>query len=492
MSEVSGYISRFLEIAPIQRQSLISLGSTVALTAIGFLSTIVFAHILGPAVLGEYFLFLAYFGILYLIGDGGFGGAAVKRISEDREQNAFFSAFVVLRILLVVISISALLLIACFYQNIVSSGIFFWLLLAIIVSLFSGCTATAVYGMGNVGVYQISMFLNTFVKIIIQVFAVLLGFALNGLVGGFVLGLIAEGLVNYRYMNLTLSRFRWDHLKNIFSFSFWIFLSSSGSLVFCYADTILIGYFMETANVGIYRTAFQLTSISTFTTLAFYTVLYPKISQWEIKGDLTSIENTLSRAVTYSLFLAIPVCIGGWILGERLLYFLYGASFTQGTTALAILLVVQIANVFMYLGTMCLNSLNHPKDAFIVTAIASIINIILDILLIPVLGISGAAIATLIAMSLNGFMAFFYLSKMITIKFEIQPIESIIFSSAVMGVLVALIVLMIPLTHVVLVLGTVLIGGIAYFGILIKTDAGIHDDIKGLVMKIGAPWPGWL
>ncbi len=489
---VSGYISRFMEITPIQRQSLISLGSTVALTAIGFLSTIVFAHILGPAVLGDYFIFLAYFGILYLIGDGGFGGAAVKRISEDREQNAFFSAFVALRILLVVVSISALLLVAWFYKDIVSSGIFFWLLLAIIVSLFSGCTATAVYGVGNVGIYQISMFLNTSVKIIIQVVAVLFGFALNGLIGGFVLGLIAEGLVNYRYMNLALSRFRLDHLKNIFSFSFWIFLSSSGSLVFCYADTILIGYFMETADVGIYRTAFQLTSISTFTTLAFYTVLYPKISQWEIMGDLTSIENTLSRAVTYSLFLAIPVCIGGWILGERLLYFLYGASFTSGTNALAILLVVQIANVFMYLGTMCLNSLNHPKEAFIVTAIASIINIVLDILLIPVLGISGAAIATLLAMTLNGLLAFFHLSKIISIRFEIRPIGNIIFSSAFMGMLIVLVVYMIPLTHVALVLGTVLVGGIAYFGILIKTDTGIHDEIKELAMKIGTPWPGWL
>ena len=492
MSEVSEYISRFMEITPIQRQSVMALGSTLALTAIGFLSTIYFAHILGPAILGEYYLFLSYYGILNLIGDGGFGGAAIKRISERKEPNEFFSAFVFLRILLVVVSVSALLLVALFFNEIVSSGMFFWLLIAIIVSIFSSCTAIAVYGIGNVGLYQISTFLETFVKIIIQIIAIFLGFTFEGLAGGFVLGMIAGGLVNYRYVNLILVRFRRSHLRNLFGFSFWIFLTSSGSLVFCYADTILIGYFMENADVGVYRTAFQLTSIATFTTMAFHTVLYPKISQWEIQGDLAAIGTTLSRAVTYSLFLAIPVCIGGWILGEQLLYFLYGASFIGGTTALTILLVVQIANVFMYLGTMSLNSLNRPRDAFFVTAIASIINIVLDIVLIPVLGISGAAIATLIAMTLNGFMAFSRLSQVITVKFEIVSIRNILFSSGAMGLIIIILSYVISLTHVLLVVGMVIIGGICYFGILIKADAGIHDEIKQLALKIGVPWPGCL
>ena len=82
-----------MNISSIQRQSVISLFSTIALTGIGFLSTIYFAHTLGPAPLGAYFLFLAYFGILNVVVDGGFGSAAVKRISEGLEQNEYFSAY---------------------------------------------------------------------------------------------------------------------------------------------------------------------------------------------------------------------------------------------------------------------------------------------------------------------------------------------------------------------------------------------------------------
>jgi O-antigen/teichoic acid export membrane protein len=305
-------------------------------------------------------------------------------------------------------------------------------------------------------------------------------------------GMIAGGIVNFHYFELRLVRFEVSHVKSLFSFSFWIFLTSSGSLVFSYADTILIGYFMTNADVGIYRTAFQLTGIATFTTLAFHTVLYPKISSWGAQGDINAIEKSLSRAFTYSLLLAIPVCIGGWILGERLLFFLYGESFTGGTTALFFLLPVQIANVFMYLGTMSLNSLNRPKDAFWVTAIASIANIILDLALIPVMGITGAAAATLIAMTLNAIVALMLLSRIISVKIEYGPVKHILSATGMMGIFLITIRFLLPLTHVAMVFGTVLIGASIYSLVLLKADLGIHNEIKDFCINLGLPWLKWL
>ncbi len=127
------------------------------------------------------------------------------------------------------------------------------------------------------------------------------------------------------------------------------------------------------------------------------------------------------------LFLAIPACIGGWILGDKLLYYLYGASFVEGAPALFFLLLVQIVNVFMYLGTMSLNALNRPKDAFWITVIAAIANILLDLVLIPIMGITGAAVATLIAMTLNALGALILLSRVISVKFEYEPIKNILY-----------------------------------------------------------------
>jgi O-antigen/teichoic acid export membrane protein len=479
-----------MNISSIQRQSVITLGSTISLTAIGFFSTIYFAHVLGPGPLGAYFLFLAYLGIFNLVGDGGFGGAAVKRISEGKEQNEYFSAFVFVRITLLAVSVTALIWAEPYFKDATSSGIFFWLLLALIISVFSGSTGIGVYGSGKVGISQISIFLDSLFRTLFQITAVFFGFSVSGLSGGFVGGLIAGGIANFLSLDLKLVRFRVHHLKNLSSFSFWIFLTASGSLVFCYADTVIIGYFMNNADVGIYRTAFQLTSVATFITMAFHTVLYPKISTWGAQGKVREIETALARAFTYSLFLAIPVCIGGWILGERLLYYLYGASFISGTTALFFLLAVQVVNVFMFLGTMSLNALNRPKDAFWITVIAAITNILLDIILIPVLGIAGAAIATLIAMSLNALGALILLSRIISIKFEYTPIKNIFYASGGMGMFLLFIHFVLPLTHAAAVLVIVLAGAGIYLLVLLKLDREIHDELKGLFVNLGIPWPG--
>ena len=86
MIQKQAFFHQLMNIDPIKRQSLIHLFTNIAITAIGFLSTVYFARILGPSILGAYFLFLAYFGIFNLIVDGGFGNAAAKRISEGREQ----------------------------------------------------------------------------------------------------------------------------------------------------------------------------------------------------------------------------------------------------------------------------------------------------------------------------------------------------------------------------------------------------------------------
>ncbi|WP_300998964.1 flippase [Methanoculleus sp.] len=485
----SGYLARVMRIDPVQRQSLISLASTLGLTAVGFLSTMFFAHTVGPSILGAYFLFVAYFSVFNLIGDGGFGGAAVKRISEGEDQNAFFTAFVFLRVVLVVVSVGFLLIAQPYLTDLTSSGVFPWLVFALVVSVFTNIASNSVYGTGQVGVNQIGGLLNNVTRVVVQVFAVVLGYGVAGLAGGFVAGLLAGGLFTFRFLDLSLAPFARSHISSLFAFSFWTFLGAGGYLVFSYADTILIGYFLTEADVGIYRVALQLTSIATFITVALRTTLYPKVSYWGKKDDLSSVENALARAITYSLLLAVPVVAGGWLLGERLLYFFYGASFSAGASALTLLLLVQVAHVFMFLQTMCLNALDRPKDSFRVTAIAVTVNIGLNVLLIPAYGIFGASAATLATMVLNAALANRALSRSIRVRIEPRAVGNIVLAALVMGTVVTAYSYLVPLTNVFVVLGAVALGGLVYLLVLLKIDRGIHDELKELTQKLGIPWP---
>ncbi len=216
------------------------------------------------------------------------------------------------------------------------------------------------------------------------------------------------------------------------------------------------------------------------------------MSNWGARGQVTEIKNSLARAFTYSLLLAIPTCIGGWILGERLLYFLYGAPFVEGNSALFFLLLVQIVNVFMYLGTMTLTAINRPKDAFWITIIASIANIIFNLTLIPRMGITGVAVATLISMTFNAIGALILLSRIIPVKIELDPVKNIIYAAGGMGIFLLFIHFFVPLNHVIAVFAAVIAGAAIYIFVLFKSDQEIHDDIRNLIVNLGGPWPGWL
>jgi O-antigen/teichoic acid export membrane protein len=471
---------------------MITLFTMVAVTLVGYVATFYFAHTQGPTILGGYFLFLAYYGIFDLVADGGFGGAAVKRISEGTEKNEFFSAFLTLRILLLSGALLVLFLAQPYLVDITSADLFLPLILAILTGSLYTSMYAGVYGQGKIGIGKAGELISFFGRIVIQIGAVFLGFGLAGLLGGFIAGMLAGGIIFSRYINLALVAFSVRHIKSLLSFSFWIFLTAGGNLVFSISDVILIGYFLTNTDVGIYRTALQLTSVATFTTIALTSVLYPQISGWSVKGEVARIEQSLSRAITYSLFLAVPVGVGGWILGEPLLYYLYGADFTAGTGALFILLAMQIINVFMYLQIMSLKAVDRPQDSFLATTIAAVLNIILNVGLIPIYGIQGAAIATALSMGLNALIAFFLLRRVVPVRIEGKPVGSVLVSSAIMGIAVLSLYTILPLTSSVMLFTIVLIGAGVYVISLFSLDRAMYQEIRDLVRSFGGPWPHWL
>ena len=486
------FVSRFMRLPAIQRQSTLSLIFTLAITGIGFLSTMLFSHILGKDLMGVYYLFVAYFGIFNMIGDGGFGQAAVKRISEGAEQNAYLTAYACLRGILTIVSTLILITISPFFVDLKEYELVIWIIIALCAAFFGQTITRGVMGLGHMGIYNVGFGLSELARIIIQIVTVLLGFTVYGLIGGYIAGIILSGILCIKYFTFRPAKFGFRHVKSLFIYGFWIFLISTGSTVFAYADTIFVGYFLTNGDVGIYRVAFQFTTAATFITTAIYSTLTPKISNWSANNQWEKIAPPVSRGITFSLILAVPVFTGGLLLADKLLYYFYGADFAAGATACTILLLVQVISVFITLLGVALTASDHARQSFYATATAAVLNIILNCIFIPLLGINGAALATLISYSVNAVLIAHFLKRYITVKIEKKPILHIVFSAAVMGLFVFIYKLFVPLDNVILTLIPVAVGAVLYFFLLFKIDRGIRDEIAGMVTTLGLPWPKWL
>ena len=155
--------------------------------------------------------------------------------------------------MLLVASVGLLLLLRPLLVDLTSSGAFPWLLVALVVSVFTNVAANGVYGTGKVGINQIGSLIDTLVRITIQVIAVILGYGIAGLAGGLSPG--SSPAVSSPSVpgplactvraaaSATSSPSRSGRSRN-----------SSGYLVFSYADTIAISYFMTDVD-EIYRVA---------------------------------------------------------------------------------------------------------------------------------------------------------------------------------------------------------------------------------------------
>ncbi|MCE8427577.1 MAG: flippase [Candidatus Methanoperedens sp.] len=489
MFNLNAIFSRIMGIGAVQRQSIVSLIWQIAFTLIGLLSTMYFSHTVGAGVLGAYFLFMAYLGIIGMVTDGGFGGAAIKRISEGEEQDAYFSAFFVLRSLFTIVVVIALIALRSYFVNFEKAGTFIWLLLALIISIFYGAVSSGVAGCGKMGIYTTCNFINNVSRILVQVAAVFLGFGIAGLAGGFVAGMLAAAIIELRFFDLRLVGFGWRHIKSLSTFSFWLFLTSSGGLVFSYADTVMIGYYRGDADVGVYRIALQFASVAAFTIQAILPTLLPRVSRWGKTGEIGLIEESFSRAFSYSMLLAIPILAGGILLGDKLLYFFFGAEFAKGYTALVIILIVQVVNVFYYFFITYLGALDRQKEAFKVTAVAATVNIMLNFILIPIVGIAGAAVATLVSMALNVVLARRVLAQIMRIQLERGSLLNFVKASIVMSLFIIGYRIVVPLTNVWLTLFPVFLGGIIYGILILKFDGKIYEELKGIMTQMNLKWP---
>jgi O-antigen/teichoic acid export membrane protein len=173
-------------------------------------------------------------------------------------------------------------------------------------------------------------------------------------------------------------------------------LSTSMFMVMNWTDTLMIGYYLEESEVGIYRLAFKVAALITFAQFAINSIAAPMFSSFKAKGDMKGLKR-ITRNIGYlNILISGPVFALILLFPGYVLEF-FGEEFIGGVEPLIILAVGSIINALcgpvMYL----LNMTGKEKPARNIIIIASLLNVILNLYLIPEHGLLGAAYATSIS-----------------------------------------------------------------------------------------------
>ena len=205
--------------------------------------------------------------------------------------------------------------------------------------------------------------------------------------------------------------------------------------VYSYIDSILLSKLAGDVAVGWYSIPYKITYAFQFMPLALVAALYPKFSEYFV-NDKKRLAYVFEQGIKYLLLIVFPIAIGIGVLAKDIILSLYTAEYVNSILPLQILLVGLIFSYISFPIGAFLNACNRQVTQTIIVFFVMVINIILNLILIPRVGVIGTAIAALVGNFFLTFFGYLILPRITQIShsFLIKTFFQILISAVVMGV----------------------------------------------------------
>ncbi|MGM0405329.1 MAG: oligosaccharide flippase family protein [Thermoplasmatota archaeon] len=284
-------------------------------------------------------------------------------------------------------------------------------------------------------------------EIALAALLVVLGY---GLIGALLGLLIVRSILFLVLISLMLRKFTFSlpdisRTKEYLSFGVPTIPSNLSHWIVSSSDRFLIGIFLSATYVGYYNPGYSIGHLVPFLIVGvFGLVLPPTLSEYYEQGEISDLEQVLSLSLKYFFIISIPFSFGILLLNEPILLFLTGDA--QIASEGGIIAVYTAFTGLIYGVGMLLSQIlvlkKKTKIIGLKWTIAAVVNIGANIILIPILGIIGAAITTIAAYSIATVVTIYFsliTEEDISLNFDLSSYSKIIISSILMGLFIYLI-----------------------------------------------------
>ncbi|MCM2996624.1 flippase [Paenibacillus cellulositrophicus] len=182
-----------------------------------------------------------------------------------------------------------------------------------------------------------------------------------------------------------------------------IILSSSAVFVQARIDQIIIGEMLGDAAVGQYSVALRLIEVLGFIPVVISTAYAPIITRSKMLGEtqyLMALSSVYKLMFVLFLITAIPI----YILSNKIVIVLYGSDYAEAGALLSLFAIRLFFTNFGVAKSLFITNENLFKYTLITSLVGAVSNIVLNYLLIPVLGVKGSLIATIISFTISIFV----------------------------------------------------------------------------------------
>jgi|GEM_PF-2364947 len=192
----------------------------------------------------------------------------------------------------------------------------------------------------------------------------------------------------------TPPKFSQRKITEMVQFSWPMIFGAVSVVIIGYIDTIIIKEFLPISSVGIYSIAYLgMTSVSVVI-LSIVSLLFPLITTFRYQGRVVLIRQYMDEIIPQGVFIWSVFISALMVIGSIVIPLLFGISYSTAVIPFVILLAGLSARSVSSFYSGITVSFDLMKKVVILSVLIAVLNIIGDLLLIPIWGINGAAVAT--------------------------------------------------------------------------------------------------
>ncbi|MCR5738108.1 MAG: flippase [Eubacterium sp.] len=386
-----------------------------------FFWTIVIANYLGVTKYGIISFSTSFIGIAILLIDLGITTYVTREVARNRKRlDEYINLTLPLKLIL-------------------SFAVFFLGLFFLIVS---GCGKTTIV---VTLIYMVEMILMTFTQLINGIFQAYeelkyqsIGALINCglLIGGILITILSDwgiygialsyvvgysgffGFMAWRYVK----QFGWPSPKINCSKSLLIIkkslpfgITTLFNTIYFGINTVMLSGMKGDYEAGIYKAVFNILLVFTTLFSVYQLVLFPVVSNFFV-NQKGLIQKSYEKSVKYLMAVILPICAGIFFYAKQILMLIYNQSYGEAILPLKISIWTVIVLFLNGATILVLNAINMERRVTMIYLLGAVVNVLINLLLVPGYSYNGSAVATLTSCS----FIFLILLTQIS-KTEFQP-----------------------------------------------------------------------
>ena len=332
------------------------------------------------------------------------------------------------------------------------------------------------FGFRQIKKYSAFVVSGTIGEMALIAYLVLSGFGLFGAIISLLIVRAVTSVIGFLWIksDINISKPSFSVIKPYLPFTLPLILTVLSYWLINLGDRYVIGYFMGASAVGIYSAGYNLGAVLLFFYALLAGILLPAIVKSYENNKIQEVKTYLKYSLKFLLMFLVPSFFGLSILSKSLLMTLATLEFANAYMVVSIVALATLLYCCSFINASVLALFKETKKVGIIFGASALINVVLNIVLVPRIGILGAAIATLVTFTIHLFVVSKLSFKRLSYDIDLKFISKCIIAS----ILVGFVVWEMNPYGAVNILISIGVAVVVYFGVMVLLKAFTREEVR--------------